>query len=196
MIIRSILCFLMQPKGTLRANWERNICIVYIKHGTHHPASSYRTEQALSPSISHCPKILFCFPVSCTKRTNLHLNFPQKPPFSLFFEIVSPPKLYLISVRKRERGEEMEVGMMWWVGGVLVGLSVLVKVVLERANSWLHESKLGEEKKRNLPPGDLGLPFIGNMWSFLKAFKSSNPDSFLSSFISRSLSLSLSQKCM
>lgn len=75
--------------------------------------------------------------------------------------------------------------MMWWVGGVLVGLSVLVKVVLERTNSWLHETRLGEEKKRNLPPGDLGLPFIGNMWSFLKAFKSSNPDSFLFSFITR-----------
>ena len=83
----------------------------------------------------------------------------------------------------------MQVGMMWWVGGVLVALSVLMKVVLKRANSWLYESKLGEEKKRNLPPGDLGLPFMGNMWSFLKAFKSSNPDSFLSSFISRSLSL-------
>ncbi|KAL9262514.1 Ent-kaurenoic acid oxidase 1-like protein [Drosera capensis] len=33
--------------------------------------------------------------------------------------------------------------------------------------------------------GDLGWPFMGNMVSFLIAFKSQNPDSFISSFVSR-----------
>ncbi|RVX02279.1 Ent-kaurenoic acid oxidase 1 [Vitis vinifera] len=55
---------------------------------------------------------------------------------------------------------------------------------LRRANSWVYEVKLGE-KRYSLPPGDLGWPFIGNMWSFLRAFKSTDPDSFISSFITR-----------
>lgn len=80
----------------------------------------------------------------------------------------------------------MEVGLIGWVAVALsiVGFSGIVRVFLARANSWVYESKLGE-KKNKLPPGDLGLPFIGNMWSFLRAFKSSNPDSFLSSFSTR-----------
>ncbi|XAR54833.1 hypothetical protein NMG60_11030139, partial [Bertholletia excelsa] len=34
-------------------------------------------------------------------------------------------------------------------------------------------------------PGDMGWPFLGNMWSFLRAFKSGHPDDFISSFASR-----------
>lgn len=74
----------------------------------------------------------------------------------------------------------MEVG---WVWGILAAVVVL-KVVVGKANSWLYEWKLGEKRKK-LPPGHLGLPFLGNMWSFLRAFKSSHPDSFLSSFYTR-----------
>ncbi|KAF6167302.1 hypothetical protein GIB67_043163 [Kingdonia uniflora] len=55
---------------------------------------------------------------------------------------------------------------------------------LKRANEWYYETRLGE-KKFSLPPGDMGLPLIGNMWSFLRAFKSSDPDSFLNSFVKR-----------
>ena len=86
----------------------------------------------------------------------------------------------------------MELGMMWVAFGAILGG---VLWVLRRANSWVYERKLGE-KRFSLPPGDLGWPFIGNMWSFLRAFKSTDPDSFLSSFITRydhyPLSLSLS----
>ncbi|XP_021294327.1 ent-kaurenoic acid oxidase 1-like [Herrania umbratica] len=78
----------------------------------------------------------------------------------------------------------MEVGSMWMVLlAILVGL-VSVKWVLERVNWWLYESQLGD-KQYSLPPGDLGWPFIGNMWSFLRAFKSDDPDSFIRSFVSR-----------
>ncbi|RQO84906.2 hypothetical protein POPTR_001G144933v4 [Populus trichocarpa] len=37
-----------------------------------------------------------------------------------------------------------------------------------------------------LPPGDIGWPLIGNTWSFLISFKYGSPDSFISSFVTRS----------
>lgn len=78
----------------------------------------------------------------------------------------------------------MELGMIWVAFGAILGGVLGVKWVLRRANSWVYEVKLGE-KRYSLPPGDLGWPFIGNMWSFLRAFKSTDPDSFISSFITR-----------
>ncbi|GAB2260557.1 hypothetical protein Droror1_Dr00011412 [Drosera rotundifolia] len=74
---------------------------------------------------------------------------------------------------------------VWVVRSVALVLMVLGYHVLRRVNSWIYEVKLGEMKRSRLPPGDLGWPFVGNMWSFLRAFKSQNPDSFISSFISR-----------
>lgn len=59
-----------------------------------------------------------------------------------------------------------------------------VKWVVKKVNWWLYETKLGD-KQYSLPPGDLGWPFIGNMWSFLRAFRSTDPDSFIRSFVSR-----------
>ncbi|XP_062098807.1 ent-kaurenoic acid oxidase 2-like [Humulus lupulus] len=65
----------------------------------------------------------------------------------------------------------------------LVSLLVL-KWLLKNVNWLLYETKLGD-KQYSLPPGDLGWPFLGNMWTFLRAFKSSDPDSFISTFVSR-----------
>ncbi|KAI6702948.1 hypothetical protein NL676_012084 [Syzygium grande] len=67
---------------------------------------------------------------------------------------------------------------------MLVALMALAWL-LKHANWYLYETRLDEERRRSLPPGDLGWPFIGNMWSFLRAFKSGDPDSFVSSFINR-----------
>ncbi|KAL5560689.1 hypothetical protein UlMin_036900 [Ulmus minor] len=75
-----------------------------------------------------------------------------------------------------------QFGNYFW-GAVLGGL-VFLKWVLKNGNWWVYETKLGD-KQKYLPPGDLGFPFIGNMWSFLRAFKSQNPDSFISSLVSR-----------
>ncbi|CAH9118140.1 unnamed protein product [Cuscuta europaea] len=76
----------------------------------------------------------------------------------------------------------MELG---WVAVVLGVVGLSLWWVLRRVNGWYYERvKLGEQRC-SLPPGDLGWPFIGNMWSFLTAFKSPNPDSFISSFVSR-----------
>ncbi|XP_058104230.1 ent-kaurenoic acid oxidase 2-like [Magnolia sinica] len=66
---------------------------------------------------------------------------------------------------------------------LLAGLATLL-TLLRRLNGWYYETRLGE-RRFSLPPGDLGWPIIGNMWTFLKAFKSSDPDSFISSFVTR-----------
>ncbi|GLT73719.1 hypothetical protein SLA2020_455570 [Shorea laevis] len=80
----------------------------------------------------------------------------------------------------------MEVGSVWVVTAMVIIMSMLVilRWVLKRVNWLLYETKLGD-KQYALPPGDLGWPFIGNMWAFLRAFKSSDPDSFIGSFINR-----------
>ncbi|XP_004486502.1 ent-kaurenoic acid oxidase 2-like [Cicer arietinum] len=62
------------------------------------------------------------------------------------------------------------------VGGVLI--------LLKNVNWLLYEYKLGL-KRYSLPPGDMGWPLIGNMWSFLRAFKSNHPESFMDSFVKR-----------
>ncbi|XP_038708529.1 beta-amyrin 11-oxidase-like [Tripterygium wilfordii] len=40
-------------------------------------------------------------------------------------------------------------------------------------------------RKKNLPPGDMGWPLIGNTLSFSRAFNSANPESFLENLVSR-----------
>lgn len=75
-------------------------------------------------------------------------------------------------------------------GGLALILSIAVAtfgclyMVARRVNEWIYESGLGE-KRLMLPPGDMGWPLIGNMWSFLRAFKSGEPDSFIAGFVKR-----------
>lgn len=76
------------------------------------------------------------------------------------------------------------MGVGLFVGCFLVFL--IVRWVARKINYWLYESKLGATRYE-LPPGDLGLPLIGNMWSFLRAFKSNNPESFVSDLLRRSV---------
>ncbi|KAL3499856.1 hypothetical protein ACH5RR_038949 [Cinchona calisaya] len=66
---------------------------------------------------------------------------------------------------------------------VVVGAFLLYNL-LRSVNEWIYVSRLGA-MKNTLPPGDLGWPLIGNMFSFFRAFKSGNPDSFIGSFTSR-----------
>ncbi|GAA0166527.1 oxygenase [Lithospermum erythrorhizon] len=81
----------------------------------------------------------------------------------------------------------MDLKLNWNMLMVILGGFVTMKWVLKSINMWYYEKyKLGGDKKYSLlPPGDMGWPLIGNMWSFLLAFKSSNPDSFISSFVTR-----------
>ncbi|PON57089.1 Cytochrome P [Parasponia andersonii] len=65
-----------------------------------------------------------------------------------------------------------------------MGGLVAVILVLKRANEWYHIWMVAG-RQCSLPPGDMGWPLIGNMWSFLIAFKFGDPDSFISNFIAR-----------
>ncbi|XP_078438440.1 ent-kaurenoic acid oxidase-like [Wolffia australiana] len=54
-----------------------------------------------------------------------------------------------------------------------------------RLHAWYYERGLDKEVRRGLPPGDMGWPFLGNMISFLIAFKSGRPDSFIGQYVHR-----------
>lgn len=55
---------------------------------------------------------------------------------------------------------------------------------LKRANDLFYTSKFNS-KVYNIPPGDMSLPFIGNMFTFFTTFKYGDPESFISYFTSR-----------
>ncbi|XWS49597.1 hypothetical protein CRYUN_Cryun12cG0016800 [Craigia yunnanensis] len=67
---------------------------------------------------------------------------------------------------------------------VVVGLGTYVFLFgfLRKVNEWYYVSRLGE-KKHSLPPGDMGWPILGNMWSFLKAFRSKDPETFINNLV-------------
>lgn len=76
------------------------------------------------------------------------------------------------------------MGSVWVVFVAIAGTVLVLRSLLKSVNWLLYESKLGA-KQYSLPPGNMGWPLIGNMWSFLRAFKSNNPDTFMASFVSR-----------
>ncbi|KAJ1414356.1 Cytochrome P450 [Sesbania bispinosa] len=78
----------------------------------------------------------------------------------------------------------IETGSVWMAIVAIAGGVLVLRWLLKNVNWWLYEAKLGD-KQYYLPPGDMGWPVIGNMWSFLRAFKTANPDSFMASFVSR-----------
>jgi len=80
--------------------------------------------------------------------------------------------------------EILEMGSILVVFGAIVGVLFILRTLLKSVNWLLYEAKLGS-KQYSLPPGDMGWPLIGNMWSFLRAFKSNDPDSFMASFVKR-----------
>ncbi|XP_022738013.1 beta-amyrin 11-oxidase-like [Durio zibethinus] len=78
----------------------------------------------------------------------------------------------------------MGLEFLWSIVAVVAGTYVFLFGFLRKINEWYYVSRLGK-KQNPLPPGDMGWPFIGNMWSFLTAFKSQYPDSFIGNLIKR-----------
>ncbi|XP_047182886.1 ent-kaurenoic acid oxidase 2-like [Vigna umbellata] len=76
----------------------------------------------------------------------------------------------------------MEGGSMWLL--YVFGALLVLRFLLRNVNWFLYEQKLGE-KQYFLPPGHMGWPLIGNMWSFFSALKTNNPESFMDSFYTR-----------
>ena len=79
----------------------------------------------------------------------------------------------------------MELANSWVLYTAVFAGALALRWVLLRVNTWVYEGKL-KGKNYPLPPGDLGWPLIGNMWTFLRAFKTKKPDSFISNIIARS----------
>ncbi|KAJ4728736.1 Cytochrome P450 family ent-kaurenoic acid oxidase [Melia azedarach] len=80
--------------------------------------------------------------------------------------------------------EAMGLEVLLSILAVLVGSYIVLFGFLKRVNEWYHVMKLGE-KKKTLPPGDMGWPIFGNMFSFLRAFRSSDPDTFISNIVEK-----------
>lgn len=80
---------------------------------------------------------------------------------------------------------KMGSGELGYYVGISIGIMLILNWALKRVNVWFYERNLGKKKRECLPPGDFGWPFIGNMWSFLRAFKSNYPDSFIDTFVRR-----------
>ncbi|XP_072993167.1 ent-kaurenoic acid oxidase-like [Typha latifolia] len=75
---------------------------------------------------------------------------------------------------------------VWGFVAAAAAAAVVVFAALARwVQEWVQEWGLGRKRRSRLPPGSMGWPFIGNMWPFLRAFKSNDPDSFVNSFIKR-----------
>ncbi|KAK7849089.1 ent-kaurenoic acid oxidase 2 [Quercus suber] len=89
----------------------------------------------------------------------------------------------------------MEPGFGWMVFTTLVGGPVAIYWLLKSANQWYYASRLGREQYP-LPPGDMGWPLIGNMWSFLFAFKFGRTGIYKAyMFGSPSIIVTLSETC-
>ncbi|XP_055836357.1 ent-kaurenoic acid oxidase 1-like isoform X3 [Solanum dulcamara] len=56
--------------------------------------------------------------------------------------------------------------------------------ILKRANGWYYAIKFCS-KKYNIPPGDMGWPFVGNTLFYFKCSMMGDPGSFLSYFVTR-----------
>lgn len=78
----------------------------------------------------------------------------------------------------------MEYDQVCFFTALIMVMVSIVYSLLRKTNDWIYVSPLGGLQK-TLPPGDLGFPLIGNMFSFFRAFKFGNPDSFISSFTTR-----------
>ncbi|KAK8585577.1 hypothetical protein V6N13_050554 [Hibiscus sabdariffa] len=75
--------------------------------------------------------------------------------------------------------------LVWLILAAVVGAYAFLSGFLKKTNELYYVLRLGKKKHSSLPPGDMGWPFIGNMISFVRAFRSQNPDSFTNNLVRR-----------
>ncbi|XP_039071006.1 beta-amyrin 11-oxidase-like [Hibiscus syriacus] len=81
--------------------------------------------------------------------------------------------------------KNMEFNLVWLILAAMAGAYVFLFGFLKQINEWHYVIRLGRKKHSSLPPGDMGWPFIGNMISFFRAFRSRDPDSFINNLVHR-----------
>ncbi|KAK8548530.1 hypothetical protein V6N12_061442 [Hibiscus sabdariffa] len=81
--------------------------------------------------------------------------------------------------------KNMELDSVWLILAAVVGAYAFLFGFLKKINEWYYVIRLGKKKHSSLPPGDMGWPFVGNMISFLRAFRSQDPDSFINNLVRR-----------
>ncbi|KAJ7962189.1 Cytochrome P450 family ent-kaurenoic acid oxidase [Quillaja saponaria] len=78
----------------------------------------------------------------------------------------------------------MELEWLWLSLAAFLGGYVFVFGFLRNVNEWYYVCKQGK-KQYPLPPGDMGWPLLGNLITFMRTFRSGDPDSFINNLISR-----------
>jgi hypothetical protein len=81
----------------------------------------------------------------------------------------------------------MALGFATLAGGLGVLLLTLIVSVTRRVHQWVQEQRVDSSAGVSLPPDEMGVPLIGNMWAFLRVFRSGKLDAFIGSFIRRSM---------
>ncbi|KAE8703019.1 Beta-amyrin 11-oxidase [Hibiscus syriacus] len=88
-------------------------------------------------------------------------------------------------LEEKMTSKNVELELVWLILVAAVGACVFLFGFPKKINEWYYVLRLGKKKHSSLPPGDMGWPFIGNMISFVRAFRSQNPDSFISNLVHR-----------
>jgi len=92
---------------------------------------------------------------------------------------------------KDQRNSRMKFQWFWMSVTTLLACYVFVSKVMKNLNGWYYDLKF-KNKQYPLPPGDMGWPCIGNLWTFFKYFSSGRRETFINDIVLKSLSFSLS----
>ncbi|XP_004510262.1 beta-amyrin 11-oxidase-like [Cicer arietinum] len=76
----------------------------------------------------------------------------------------------------------MKMEWVYMCIGTLLACYIFVNKIVKNLNGWYYNLKL-RNKDYPLPPGHMGWPLIGNLFTFIQDFSSGQPDSFITNLI-------------